>query len=113
MVFRSGGSDIVDHGYPEPTGSSRTPPEAGSASVAGPAAQRARHELVEQIRSGALRPGERLGAERDLAAALGVSRSTVRQALAVLERAGTVRRVPGRGGGTFVAQPAQPSGPPG
>ena len=33
---------------------------------------------------------------------LGVSRSTVRQALAALEAAGEVRRVPGRGGGTFV-----------
>ena len=47
---------------------------------------------------------QRLGAERDLAQALGVSRSTVRQALAALEAAGVVRRVPGRGGGTFVRQ---------
>jgi len=33
-----------------------------------------------------------------------VSRSTVRLALAALEEAGVVRRVPGRGGGTFVRQ---------
>ena len=40
--------------------------------------------------------------ERDLAHDLGVSRSTVREALAALEKADEVLRVPGRGGGTFV-----------
>ena len=35
---------------------------------------------------------------------LGVSRTTLRQALAVLEDSGLVRRVPGRGGGTFVSR---------
>jgi GntR family transcriptional regulator len=63
-----------------------------------------RRALAEQIGSGSLRPGQRLGAERTLAAALGVSRATLRQALAVLEEGGVVRRVPGRGGGTFVAK---------
>jgi GntR family transcriptional regulator len=62
----------------------------------------ARRRLLEQINEADLLPGERLGAERDLASSLGVSRSTVRQALDWLERAGAVRRVPGRGGGTFV-----------
>ena len=68
----------------------------------GPAAERVRRQLLDQIQHGLLRSGERLGAERDLAMSLGVSRSTVRQALAALESAGAVRRVPGRGGGTFV-----------
>ena len=68
----------------------------------GPAAEGVRRLLVGQIRQGSLRPGERLAPERDLATQLGVSRSTVRQALAALEAAGDVRRVPGRGGGTFV-----------
>jgi GntR family transcriptional regulator len=68
----------------------------------GSAVEGARRRLLEQIRGGDLHPGERLGAERDLAATLGVSRSTVRQALDWLERVGVVRRVPGRGGGTFV-----------
>ncbi len=54
--------------------------------------------------AGHLRPGQRLGAERALAAELGVSRATLRQALAVLAESGVVRRVPGRGGGTFVSQ---------
>lgn len=62
-----------------------------------------RRVLVEEIDSGAIRPGARLGNERDLAAAHGVSRGTLRQVLGVLEQSGLVRRVPGRGGGTFVS----------
>lgn len=73
-------------------------------SAIGPAAEDVRRQLLDQITAGQLRPGERLGAERDLAQALGVSRSTIRQALAALESEGVVRRVPGRGGGTFVRQ---------
>jgi GntR family transcriptional regulator len=68
----------------------------------GPAAERVRRQLLDQIEHGLLRPGERLGAERELAEKLGVSRSTVRQALGALESVRAVRRVPGRGGGTFV-----------
>jgi GntR family transcriptional regulator len=68
----------------------------------GPAAERIRRQLLDQIHGGLVTPGQRLGAERDLAQELGVSRSTVRQALAALEEADEVRRVPGRGGGTFV-----------
>ncbi|HEU5419984.1 MAG TPA: GntR family transcriptional regulator [Streptosporangiaceae bacterium] len=64
--------------------------------------EEARHRLLELITSGSLRPGDRLGTERELAAQLSVSRSTLRQALTVLARAGAVRRVPGRAGGTFV-----------
>lgn len=68
----------------------------------GPTAEDVRRRLLDQISRG--RAGERLGAERDLAHELGVSRSTVRQALGALGEAGVVRRVPGRGGGTFVRQ---------
>ena len=74
------------------------------AEAIGPAAEEVRRRLLDQIGRGQLRPGERLGAERDLAIDLGVSRSTVRAALATLEAEGVVRRVPGRGGGTFVHQ---------
>jgi GntR family transcriptional regulator len=63
----------------------------------------ARHRLLDIISSGALRSGDKLGTERELAARLSVSRSTLRQVLAVLAQAGVVRRVPGRAGGTFVA----------
>ena len=63
-----------------------------------------RRILADQISAGHLRPGQRLGAERALATELGVSRAALRQALAVLEEGGLVRRVPGRGGGTFVSK---------
>jgi GntR family transcriptional regulator len=72
--------------------------------AAGRTPEEVRRALTELIGSGQLRPGQRLGAERALAAELGVSRATLRQALAVLEEGGVVRRVPGRGGGTFVAK---------
>jgi GntR family transcriptional regulator len=68
----------------------------------GPAADDTRRRLETMLRDGSLRPGQRLGAERDLAVQLGVSRSTLRHALSALETDGLVRRVPGRGGGTFV-----------
>jgi GntR family transcriptional regulator len=64
---------------------------------------RLRRDLAQQIASGELRPGQRLGAERTMAAELGVTRAVLRRALAALEDGGMIRRVPGRGGGTFVA----------
>jgi len=68
----------------------------------GQTASEVRRALLERMASGGLRPGERLGAERDLATELRVSRATLRQALGALEAEGVLRRVPGRGGGTFV-----------
>ena len=61
-----------------------------------------RRVLADQISIGRLQAGDKLGAERALALELGVSRATLRQALAVLEENGLVRRVPGRACGTFV-----------
>ena len=68
------------------------------------AVEGARRRMLELIESGSLQPGQRLGSERELAGDLGVSRSTLRQALGALEQSGVVRRVPGRGGGTFVSR---------
>jgi len=65
--------------------------------------EEARRRLLDLISTGALRPGDRLGTERELALRLSVSRSTLRQVLAVLAESGIIRRVPGRAGGTFVA----------
>ncbi len=70
----------------------------------GPAAVEARRRILDEIASGVLRPGERLGAERDLARRYGVSRATLRAALAELESSGAVRRATGRAGGTFIAE---------
>lgn len=71
--------------------------------VLGPAADEARRVILDDIAHGRLRPGQKLQAERELADALGVSRSTLRAALQALETEGVVKRLPGRGGGTFVA----------
>jgi GntR family transcriptional regulator len=65
----------------------------------------ARDRLLDVISSGTLRPGDRVGTERELATRLSVSRSTLRQVLAMLSESGIVRSVPGRAGGTFVAHP--------
>jgi GntR family transcriptional regulator len=70
----------------------------------GPAVTGVRDRLRRQIEAGELAPGERLGAEREIAQRLDVSRSTVRAALADLERTGAIRRVRGRTGGIFVAE---------
>ena len=61
--------------------------------------------LAGEIAVGALRPGERLPTEQDLAAWFGVSRMTLRHALGELARRGLVTRTVGRAGGTFVAEP--------
>jgi GntR family transcriptional regulator len=61
--------------------------------------------VAEAVSSGDFQPGDRLPPERELAEQLGVSRMTLRQALQTLERRGLVRRVVGRHGGTFVAEP--------
>ena len=62
-------------------------------------------DLTAAIRRGDYPVGTRLPAERSLATRLGVSRTTLRQALAELARGGIVRRRVGRGGGTFVREP--------
>jgi GntR family transcriptional regulator len=72
--------------------------------VLGPAVTAVRDRLREEIDNGRLAPGQRLGAEREIAERLGVSRATVRVALADLERTGAIRRVRGRAGGIFVAE---------
>lgn len=62
-------------------------------------AQRAYQELKSSILSGQLRPGAHL-AEVELAEALDISRTPVREALALLKRDGLVETIPG--GGTMV-----------
>lgn len=58
--------------------------------------------LGTAIRIGLLPPGTRLPPERELATQLGISRSTLRQAIAALARTGHVTAQRGRTGGTFV-----------
>jgi GntR family transcriptional repressor for pyruvate dehydrogenase complex len=65
-------------------------------------------ETVERlgtaIRIGLLRPGTRLPPERELAEQLGISRSTLRQALTALTQSGHLVSQRGRTGGTFVVE---------
>lgn len=60
--------------------------------------------LLETIRLGVLAPGESLPPERELAARLGVSRDTVREAIKSLAEAGYLVSRRGRYGGTFLAE---------
>ena len=72
----------------------------------GPTGEDARRRLIGMVERGTLKPGAEAGRRSgSWPCKLGVSRSTLRQALGSLEEAGIVRRVPGRGGGTFIAAP--------
>jgi GntR family transcriptional regulator len=61
--------------------------------------------LAGEIAAGTLVPGDKLPTEQDLATWFGVSRMTLRHALAELTRRGLLTKAVGRHGGTFVAQP--------
>lgn len=72
--------------------------------------QRLREFLKTELESRRLKPGDPLPSEPSLAAALKISRGTLRQALASLEQEGWVNRIQGKG--TFVrhrdeSQPAR------
>ena len=91
------------------------PGTAGLASVV-VGATRSRHafedcveRLATAIRLGVFPYGSTLPPERELATAMGVSRATLREAMAGLRAAGMVSTTRGRGGGTVVAStPATP-----
>ena len=66
--------------------------------------------IEEQLLSGDVKPGDRLPSERDLAADLGVGRSSVREALHVLEVMGLIRTATGSGPQAGAIVIAAPSG---
>jgi GntR family transcriptional regulator, transcriptional repressor for pyruvate dehydrogenase complex len=66
-------------------------------------------QIAEAITNGTLQPGEALPGERALAAAMDVSRRTIREAMKVLAEAGVIEVVPGPGGGTFVRSEIVPA----
>ena len=70
-----------------------------------PKYEQLRDYVVSQIESGRLRAGELLPSENRLAETLQIARSTVRQAMAAMERDGLVRRVHGKG--TFIHEQAR------
>lgn len=65
------------------------------------------HELRERILNGEFVTGAGLPAERELVAQTGMSRTTVREALRILEVQGLIRIRAGRTGGAFVQQPGE------
>jgi DNA-binding FadR family transcriptional regulator len=65
--------------------------------------------LGTAIKLGLLAPGARLPAERELCRQLGISRSTLRQALTALVQSGHLFATRGRSGGTFVAESPPPA----
>ena len=77
-------------------------------------AERAWQTVLEHIErdllEGRLGPGDRLPSERDLAADLGVGRSSVREALRVLEVMGLIRTATGSGPSSGAIVIATPSG---
>ncbi len=62
------------------------------------------HWLTDLMARGDLVAGDRLPREDRFASLLGVSRMTLRQALAALQAAGTLERRAGRNGGTFIRE---------
>lgn len=69
-----------------------------------PKHERLRDYLAGELAAQRLKPGDALPTELELASTLTIARSTVRQALAALERDGLIRRVQGKG--TFVRDDA-------
>src|SRR5680860_905270 len=59
---------------------------------------------MARIGGGRLLPDDKLPPEEDLAAALGVSRMTLRQALGSIEAKGLLERRRGRAGGNFIRE---------
>jgi len=89
-------------------------PGASTETVFAPVqSQTAFEETLERlgtaIKLGLLQPGERLPAERMLCRQLGISRSTLRQALTALVQSGHLHAARGRSGGTFVAESPPPA----
>ena len=61
-------------------------------------------QIVNEITTHQLKPGDRLAAEAEMCAAYGVGRSTVREALRLLESQGVVTIKTGPGGGPVLAE---------
>jgi GntR family transcriptional repressor for pyruvate dehydrogenase complex len=69
----------------------------------GSLSDRIERQIIDLVGTEALTPGDRLPSERDLAALLGVSRPSVREAVKSLEAQGWVHVRHGQG--VFVASP--------
>jgi GntR family transcriptional regulator of arabinose operon len=93
----------MDPGSPETAGSAPAPVDNGFVDHAPPAHRRISDDIAARVQSGQYPTGARLPSEPRLAAEFGVSRGTLRQALASLRQGGYLDSIPGRG--TFVRGP--------
>jgi GntR family transcriptional repressor for pyruvate dehydrogenase complex len=84
-------------------------PDAVLRPASGNAFENTVEQLARAIRLGVLADGEQLPPERELAERLGVSRNTLRDAIAALRESGLVTTKRGRGGGTTVTYAAEPA----
>ncbi|MDC5697003.1 FCD domain-containing protein [Intrasporangium calvum] len=82
-------------------------PDAVLRPASGNAFEHAVEQLARAIRLGVLRDGEQLPPERELAERLGISRNTLRDAIAALRESGLVTTRRGRGGGSRVTYAAE------
>jgi GntR family transcriptional repressor for pyruvate dehydrogenase complex len=73
------------------------------------AADEVTDRLLTAVALGSFLPGERLPVERELCSMLGVSRSTLRQALSRLRNAGVLEVRRGRSGGPYVSSSWSPA----
>ncbi|WP_067623101.1 GntR family transcriptional regulator [Alicyclobacillus acidiphilus] len=73
-----------------------------------PKYQVVRTELINRIKSGEFKPGERLPVEADLAESFGVSRQTIRQAIGEMVQIGILERK--QGSGTYVLEQSTDAG---
>jgi DNA-binding FadR family transcriptional regulator len=78
---------------------------------AGNAFEETVERMLTVIKLGLVAPGNRFPPERELAALLGVSRLTLREAIRALQQAGYVQSRRGRFGGTFVTYEQPPPDP--
>lgn len=67
------------------------------------ATEQVAYDIRRHVQREALKPGDRLGREEDLAREFGVSRPTLREALRLLSSTHLIRATKGPGGGIFVA----------
>jgi GntR family transcriptional regulator of arabinose operon len=81
------------------------PPSGDATEQLKPKYERLRQIFIEEIVTGRLKPGDMLPTEQQLAASYAIARSTVRQALAELERDGLIQRIQGKG--TFIHEEAR------
>ncbi len=102
----NGASASTGHGSASPGGDADRAPSGAYR----PQYEVAVEEILQLIRSRALRPGERMPTEKELAALLGTSRTVVRDAVKILSATGRVSAQKGRG--LYVADgESMPAGP--